>query len=112
MVELIFDNFIGDKVPDRNVTLTRFKLFYRLNPTACRKLMMYSEKVLDFNSACKLIFSFLKTIYSAIVKKEARLRGKDKENVQNDIPTKKRKSVDNSGRTNNFINYLYKISKV
>lgn len=112
MVELIFDNFIGDNVPDRNVTLTRLKFFYRLNPTACRKLMIYSEKVLDFNSACALIFSFLKTLVSAIVKKEARLRDKNKENVQNDIPTKKRKSVDNSGRTNNFTYYLYKISIV
>lgn len=99
MVELIFDNFIGKNVTDKNVTLDRLNTFYKLSPIACRNLMFYSEKVLDFNSACELILTLLTTLYVAIAKKLKRLKDKkDKENVQNDNPKKKRYSVDSSGR--------------
>lgn len=94
LVDLIFDNFIGGNVPDRHATLMRLNMFYKINPTACRKLMIYSEKNLDFDSACKLILSLLKTVYNGLVKKETRLKDKDKENS---IPAKKRKTNNDSG---------------
>lgn len=99
MVDLIFDNFIGDKVPDKHSTLMRFNMFYKINSTAFRKLIMYSEKNLDFNSACNLILSLLKTIYNGLKRKEERLKGSDKENS---IPAKKHKLSDDSGNTNVF----------
>lgn len=99
-MDLIFDNFIGDQIPDRNSTLVRFKMFYKINPTAFRKLMFYSKKNLDFNSAYKLILSLLRTVYSGIIKKEERLKGTDKENS---IPAKKRKTNDDSGNKNLFV---------
>lgn len=68
--------------------------------------MIYSEKVLDFDSACQLIFSLLKTLYNAIVKKEARLKTKDKENS---IPNKKKcKMIDDSGSKHKCIYIKYK----
>lgn len=77
----------------------RFNMFYKINPTAFRKLMMYSEKNLDFNSACNLILSLLRTVYNGLKKKEERLKGNDKENS---IPTKKHKGNDDSGNSNLF----------
>jgi len=74
-------------------------MFYKINPTACRKLMIYSEKVLNFSSACQLILSLLKTVYCGIVKKEERLKNKDKEN---NIPFKKHKFNDDPGNKNKF----------
>lgn len=74
-------------------------MFYKINPNAFRKLMMYSEKNLDFNSACNLILSLLKTVYNGLKRKEERLKGIDKENS---IPAKKRKANDDSGNTNLF----------
>ncbi|XP_050420549.1 condensin-2 complex subunit G2-like [Adelges cooleyi] len=94
LVDLIFDNFIGDKVPDRNATLTRITTFYKINPNACRKLMIYSKKKLEFSSACKLILSLLKTVYVALKKKEEQLKDIDKEN---NLPAKKRKTNNESG---------------
>lgn len=70
-------------------------MFYNINPNACRKLMFYSEKHLDFNAACRLILSLLKTVYVAIKKKEEHLKNTDKENS---IPAKKRKPLDDSGK--------------
>lgn len=77
----------------------RLNMFYKINPTAFRKLMMYSEKNLDFNNACNLILSLLKTIYNGLKRKEERLKGNDKENS---IPAKKHKRNDDSGNTNLF----------
>jgi len=91
-------------VPDKHTTLRRFYTFYKINPSAFRKLMIYSEKHLDFNSACKLILSLLKTVYSALKKKEERMKNIDKEN---DMPPKRHKSNDDSG---NKINVLTKKS--
>ncbi|XP_050543998.1 condensin-2 complex subunit G2-like [Daktulosphaira vitifoliae] len=88
LVDLIFDNFFGEKVPDRNATLTRLNMFYKINPSACRKLLIYSKRKLDFDSACKLILSLLKTIYVALKKKEELKKKNDKEN---NIPAKKQR---------------------
>uniref|UniRef100_A0A2H8TZZ4 Condensin-2 complex subunit G2 n=1 Tax=Melanaphis sacchari TaxID=742174 RepID=A0A2H8TZZ4_9HEMI len=101
LVDLIFDNFIGSKVADRHTTLTRFYTFYKINPNAFRKLIIYSEKHLDFHNACKLILSLLKTIYNALKKKEERLKNLDKEN---DMPPKRHKSNDDSDLTNDTHN--------
>lgn len=62
--------------------------------------MLYSEKNLDFDHACKLILSLLKTVYNGLVNKEARLKDKDKEN---NIPAKKRKTNNDSGSQNIFL---------
>lgn len=94
---------MGDKAPNRHITLMRFNMFYKINPIALRKLMLYSEKVLDFNNACKLIMSLLKTIYSTIKKKEERLNDIDKEN---NIPAKKCKTNDDSGNIKNSVGNL------
>lgn len=94
---------MGDKAPNRHITLMRFNMFYKINPVALRKLMMYSEKVLDFNKACTLIISLLKTVYSTIKKKEERSNDTDKEN---NIPAKKRKTNDGSGNMNYFVSNL------
>ncbi|KAL4131307.1 hypothetical protein QTP88_008640 [Uroleucon formosanum] len=101
LVDLIFDNFIGIKVPDKHTTLRRFYTFYKINPSAFRKLIIYSEKHLDFNSACKLILSLLKTVYSALKKKEERMKNIDKEN---DMPPKRHKSNDDSDTSNDTHN--------
>lgn len=75
-------------------------MFYKINPTAFRKLIMYSEKNLNFNEACNLILSLLKTLYNGLKRKEERLKGNDKENS---IPAKKHKTNDDSGITNLFL---------
>lgn len=92
---------MGEKAPNRQITLMRFNMFYKINPMALRKLIMYSEKVLNFDSACNLILSLLKTVYSTIKKKEERLNETDKEN---DIPPKKRKRSEDSSNINCYIN--------
>lgn len=94
---------MGEKAPNRHIILMRLNMFYKLNPVALRKLMMYSEKVLDFNKACDLIISLLKTIYSTIKKKEECLNDTDKEN---NIPAKRRKTNDDSGNMNYFVSNL------
>lgn len=69
-------------------------MFYAINPTALRKLIIYSEKHLDFDEAYQYITALLKTIYMGVKKKEERLKDTDKENS---IPAKRRKSSDESG---------------
>lgn len=101
LVDLIVDNFFGSKVPDKHTTLRRFYTFYKINPSAFRKLIIYSEKHLDFISACKLILSLLKTVYSALKKKEERMKTIDKEN---DMPPKRHKSNDDSDTSNDTRN--------
>lgn len=102
MVDLIFDNFIGDKVPDRHATLRRFQMFYKINVTAFRKLMLYSTKTLNFNDAYKLILSLLKTLYNTLKRTE-----ENNQNKENDIPTKKRKIDDNSGNMNDCVDRIF-----
>lgn len=97
ITDLIFDNFIGEKVPDRSSTLLRFNMFYNINPTALRKLIIYSEKHLDFEEAYQYITALLKTLYTGVKKKEDRLKNINKENS---IPAKRRKSSDESGKKN------------
>lgn len=92
LVDLIFDNFIGEKVPTRNATLMRFIMFYKLNPVAFRNLLFYSEKHLNFIDACQLILSLLRTVY-IIVKKKQKLKLQNKKdnettNVDSDSKTK------------------------
>lgn len=58
----------------------RFNTFYKINPTSFRKLILYSEKNLDFDSAYELILSLLKAVYCRVKKKEESLKNKDKEN--------------------------------
>ncbi|XP_050529448.1 uncharacterized protein LOC126899015 isoform X2 [Daktulosphaira vitifoliae] len=84
-IDLIFDNFIGDRVPDRNATLMRLIMFYKLNPTACRKLMIFSKSKLDFSNATSLILSLLKTIYMIFKKKEGKIIDTTKENLSSEI---------------------------
>lgn len=92
-MELVFDNFIGDKIADKNATLQRLHTFYKMNPNACRKLILYSNKNLDLTSACKLSLSLLQTMYN-VLKKEENLKNIDKEN---NIPAKKSKLNDDLG---------------
>lgn len=69
-------------------------MFYKINPTSFRKLILYSKKHLDFNGAYELALSLLKTVYCTVKKKEERLKNTNKEN---NVPAKKRKKVDDSG---------------
>lgn len=103
LVDLIFDSFIGDKILNRHITIRRFYTFYNMNPNAFRKLIIYSEKNLHFNDACNLILSLLKTAYVALKKKEDRSNNVDKEN---DMPSKRHKSNDDSGNRKPQYKYL------
>ncbi|XP_025409710.1 condensin-2 complex subunit G2-like isoform X2 [Sipha flava] len=93
LADLVFDNFIGDKVTDKSATLMRIIVFYKMNPTAMRKLMLHSEKHLDFDRACQLILSLLKTVYKHLLKKAERCNNTGKENS---LPFKRLKLSDNS----------------
>lgn len=98
IVDLILDYFIGDEVPNNNVTIMRLNKFYDINPIAIHNLLLYSGKKLDFNNACKLILLLLKTAHSSVMKIKLL---KDADNMDN-IPIKKRKTYDDSGSQTEF----------
>lgn len=102
LVDLIFDNFIGAKVPTRNATLLRFIMFYKLNPVAYRNFMFYSEKNLNFIDACQLILSLLRTLY-IIVKKKQKLKLKNKKENETNVD-----DSDSKKKNNNFYNIMIK----
>lgn len=87
----------------------RFNLFYKINPTSFRKLILYSKNHLDFNSAYELILSLLRTVYHTVKKKEECLKNTDKEN---NSPAQKRKKKDDSGSKHEYVkNYYYNCYK-
>ncbi|VVC32382.1 Hypothetical protein CINCED_3A006773 [Cinara cedri] len=85
LVDLIFDNFIGPKVPNRHATLIRLIMFYKMNPVALRNLLFYSESHLKFNDGCDLMLSLLKTVYNLVKKKQQlKLQNKTDNETNND----------------------------
>lgn len=77
-------------------------MFYKINVTAFRKLMLYSKETLNFNDAYNLILSLCKTLYKTLKKIE-----ENNQNKENDIPAKKRKIDDNSGSMNDCVDRIF-----